>query len=158
MSRAVVSRGLSVYIHWPYCLKACSYCDFNKYVSPSVDQQRIKDAFVKTIRHQLARVPHHTVTSIYFGGGTPSLAPTSTVASIIEAIASSKRIDTNCEVGFKLIGLIVLLLLLFVKSESTYALIISYQVTLECNPTSSSEVKFQELRYAGVNRISVRIL
>ena len=102
MSQAVVSRGLSVYIHWPYCLKACSYCDFNKYISPTVDQQRMKAAFVRTIKHQLAQVPHETVASIYFGGGTPSLAPTSTVAAILEAIASSKRIKSDCEVGFVL--------------------------------------------------------
>ena len=68
-----------VYIHWPYCEKKCTYCDFNKYVSPNVDHKRMQHCLVNELRHQLEESFIKNVNSVFFGGGTPSLALPSTI-------------------------------------------------------------------------------
>ena len=68
-----------VYVHWPYCEKKCTYCDFNKYVSPNVDHERMKNCIVDEIGHQLQDSSVKNISSVFFGGGTPSLALPSTI-------------------------------------------------------------------------------
>jgi len=75
---------LALYIHWPFCKKKCPYCDFNSHVRDAVDQTRYRNALLTELRTMHALAPHHTLTSIFFGGGTPSLMPPETAHALIE--------------------------------------------------------------------------
>ena len=74
---------LGVYIHWPFCLSKCPYCDFNSHVRDKVDHTRWRAALLTEIEHAAASGPHRPVTSIFFGGGTPSLMPPETAAAVL---------------------------------------------------------------------------
>ena len=78
---------LALYVHWPFCVSKCPYCDFNSHVRESVDQVVWRDALLADLRHEAALLPDRTVGSIFFGGGTPSLMPPATVAAVIAARA-----------------------------------------------------------------------
>ena len=131
--------GYGVYVHWPYCTKICSYCNFNKYRLPvtaswtnKVDDEddyyrSLQQCFEKQLVHFLHKARFPRVTSVYFGGGTPSLAPPSTISTIVNAI---KR-----EIG----------------------LVNGAEVTLEVNPTISSMEKLNEFKEAGINRVSIGV-
>src|SRR6478609_8635348 len=117
-----------VYIHWPFCLSKCPYCDFNSHVRhAAVDEARFARAFVGEIAATAARVPGRTVSTIFFGGGTPSLMQPATVATILDAIARHWPIAPDAE------------------------------VTLEANPTSVEASRFRGFRAAGVNRVSLGV-
>jgi len=117
-----------VYIHWPFCLSKCPYCDFNSHVShAAVDEARFARAFAAEIAATAARVPRRTVSTIFFGGGTPSLMQPLTVGTILNAIARHWSIAGEVE------------------------------VTLEANPTSVEATRFQGFRAAGVNRVSLGV-
>ena len=125
-------RGLAIYVHWPFCLAKCPYCDFNSHVREDLgqlDQQTWADAFVQDLHHDLARLKKDAgpATSLFFGGGTPSLMEGQTVARVIDAI--------NNDIGF-----------------STDA-----EITLEANPTSVEAARFQDYVAAGVNRFSLGV-
>lgn len=94
---SVVRGGVSVYVHWPYCSKLCSYCNFTKYRQPPrVDQQRMRECLVTEANTLLEESVCAGVESVYFGGGTPSLAPPTTIARVLEAIGD--RLSRDAEV------------------------------------------------------------
>jgi putative oxygen-independent coproporphyrinogen III oxidase len=122
------SPGFGVYVHWPFCLSKCPYCDFNSHVRHgAIDETRFVRAFAAEIAHAAARVPGRTVSSIFFGGGTPSLMAPDTAGAILDTIARHWTIARDVE------------------------------VTLEANPTSVEATKFRALRTAGVNRVSLGV-
>jgi putative oxygen-independent coproporphyrinogen III oxidase len=121
-------QPFGVYIHWPFCLSKCPYCDFNSHVRrEQIDEQRWVRAFAAEIAATAARVPGRTVSTIFFGGGTPSLMRPATVAGVIEAVARHWRIAPDAE------------------------------ITLEANPTSVEAERFRGYRAAGVNRVSLGV-
>jgi len=117
-----------VYIHWPFCLSKCPYCDFNSHVRrAAIDEPRFVRAFAAEIAATAARAPGRNVASIFFGGGTPSLMQPATVGAILDAVARHWRIAADAE------------------------------VTLEANPTSVEAARFRGYRSAGVNRVSLGV-
>ena len=118
---------LAIYIHWPFCKKKCPYCDFNSHVREAVNQNAWRDALLTELRHWHARTADHCVTSIFFGGGTPSLMPPATAEALIHEV---------------------------VKLWSAAA---DIEITLEANPTSVEAAAFAALRAAGVNRVSLGV-
>uniref|UniRef100_A0A8C3PNM6 Radical S-adenosyl methionine domain-containing protein n=1 Tax=Calidris pygmaea TaxID=425635 RepID=A0A8C3PNM6_9CHAR len=112
---------------WPYCRKRCSYCNFNKYVVPVVDEAAVGSCLVREARTLLRLSRVQSVTSVFFGGGTPSLASPGTVAAVLEAIAGAAHLPADAE------------------------------VTLEANPSSASPQRLQGFRAAGVNRLSIGV-
>lgn len=124
---ADTKKPLAVYVHWPFCLSKCPYCDFNSHVRESVDHSAWKAALLAEIAHYAALMPDRHVTSIFFGGGTPSLMAPDTTAAVIEAIQRHWHISNDCE------------------------------ITLEANPTSSEIDKFRAFHEAGVNRVSLGV-
>jgi putative oxygen-independent coproporphyrinogen III oxidase len=120
--------AFGVYIHWPFCLSKCPYCDFNSHVRHAkIDEQRYIRAFAAEIAATASRVPQRTVSTIFFGGGTPSLMQPSTVGAILDTIAKHWPVAKDAE------------------------------VTLEANPTSVEATRFQGYRAAGVNRVSLGV-
>jgi putative oxygen-independent coproporphyrinogen III oxidase len=117
----------AVYIHWPYCLKKCPYCDFNSHVSDSVDHEKWRKAYGHEIEHYANILGDRLVTSVFFGGGTPSLMEPETVRYVLEKMHSCWFIANDCE------------------------------ITLEANPTSIESDKFKEFYDAGINRVSVGV-
>jgi putative oxygen-independent coproporphyrinogen III oxidase len=121
-------RPFGVYVHWPFCLSKCPYCDFNSHVRHApVDEPRFVRAFAAEIAATAERIPGRTVSTIFFGGGTPSLMQPSTIAAILDAIARYWSIADDVE------------------------------VTLEANPTSVEATRFHGYRVAGVNRVSLGV-
>jgi len=120
--------GFGVYVHWPFCLAKCPYCDFNSHVRGTpIDEDRYLAAFRAEIAQRAALAPGRTVASVYLGGGTPSLMRPQTVQGIIDAIAGRWRVDPKAE------------------------------ITLEANPTSVEASRFLGYRSAGVNRVSIGV-
>jgi oxygen-independent coproporphyrinogen-3 oxidase len=119
--------GFGVYIHWPFCLAKCPYCDFNSHVRERVDDRRWRNALLAEIDHYAAQAPGRTVTSIFFGGGTPSLMAPETAAALIERV------------------------------KTRWATASDLEVTLEANPGAAEAARFLALRAAGVNRLSIGV-
>ncbi len=89
--------AFGVYVHWPFCLSKCPYCDFNSHVRRGgIDEPRFVRAFAAEIASTAARVPGRTVSSIFFGGGTPSLMQPSTVGAVLDAIAAALDGEVRC--------------------------------------------------------------
>jgi oxygen-independent coproporphyrinogen-3 oxidase len=123
-----IEQAFGVYIHWPFCLSKCPYCDFNSHVRRApIDEARFVRAFTAEIAATAARVPRRTVSTIFFGGGTPSLMQPATVAAILDAIARHWRVAPDVE------------------------------ITIEANPTSVEAGRFRGYRAAGVNRVSLGV-
>ncbi len=116
---------LALYIHWPFCVSKCPYCDFNSHVRDSVDQDAWKAALLKDLAYEASLTPGRTIGSIFFGGGTPSLMPPATVAALIEATGKYWLLADDVE------------------------------ITLEANPSSVEAARFADLARAGVNRSSL---
>jgi putative oxygen-independent coproporphyrinogen III oxidase len=120
--------AFGVYLHWPFCLSKCPYCDFNSHVRHApIDEDRFARAFAREIESTAARTPGREVSSIFLGGGTPSLMRPQTVGAILDAIAKHWRVAEGAE------------------------------VTLEANPTSVEATRFSGYRAAGVNRVSLGV-
>jgi putative oxygen-independent coproporphyrinogen III oxidase len=120
--------AFGVYVHWPFCLSKCPYCDFNSHVRhAAVDEARFARAFAREIETTAARAPGRTVSSIFLGGGTPSLMQPKTVGAILDAIGKHWPVASDVE------------------------------VTLEANPTSVEATRFRGYRTAGVNRASLGV-
>lgn len=117
--------GFGVYIHWPFCLHKCPYCDFNSHVAARIDEDRWRQALVSEIGRTAALVPGRRVDTVFFGGGTPSLMSASTVSAIIMAISDNWPLAADAE------------------------------ITLEANPTSVEASRFRDYRAAGINRVSM---
>jgi oxygen-independent coproporphyrinogen-3 oxidase len=121
-------EAFGVYVHWPFCLSKCPYCDFNSHVRlGGIDEARFVRAYAAEIAETATRVPGRTVSSIFFGGGTPSLMQPATVSAILDAIGKNWSIAPDVE------------------------------VTLEANPTSVEATRFAGYRAAGVNRVSLGV-
>src|SRR6476659_5751255 len=86
---------LALYIHWPFCISKCPYCDFNSHVRASIDQDRWRDALLADLAHEAAVTKGHRLGSIFFGGGTPSLMPPATVEALIDAAARHWRFASD---------------------------------------------------------------
>ncbi|WP_315740396.1 MULTISPECIES: radical SAM family heme chaperone HemW [unclassified Bradyrhizobium] len=122
------SEAFGVYVHWPFCLSKCPYCDFNSHVRhAAIDQDRFARAFAQEIATTAARIGPRTVTSIFLGGGTPSLMQPQTVGAILDAIGKHWHVAGDVE------------------------------VSLEANPTSVEATRFAGYRAAGVNRVSLGV-
>ena len=118
---------LALYIHWPFCLAKCPYCDFNSHVRASVDHAQWQNALIADMAHEAALLPGSRLTSIFFGGGTPSLMPPALVERLLDAAARFWTIDPDIE------------------------------ITLEANPSSVEADRFAALALAGINRVSLGI-
>lgn len=118
---------LAVYIHWPFCKAKCPYCDFNSHVREKVEQERWKNALLRELEYMHSHTPDFTVSSIFFGGGTPSLMPAATVEALISRVGELWKTNDDIE------------------------------ITLEANPTSVEADKFIAFREAGVNRVSLGV-
>ena len=122
------SPGFGVYIHWPFCAAKCPYCDFNSHVRhQGVDQERYLSAFRAELASVRARTGPREVTSIFLGGGTPSLMKPETVAGVLDAVAANWGVKDGIE------------------------------ITLEANPSSVEADRFRGYRAAGVNRVSLGV-
>ena len=128
MLNMCLTTPFAVYVHWPFCLSKCPYCDFNSHVRHGgIDEARFLRAYATEIAASAARVPDRTVSSIFFGGGTPSLMQPSSVGAIVDCIGKHWTIAPDVE------------------------------VTLEANPTSVEATRFRGFRAAGVNRVSLGV-
>lgn len=116
---------LALYVHWPFCVSKCPYCDFNSHVREQVDQQAWRDALLRDLAHEARELPGRRLTSIFFGGGTPSLMPPETVAALIDAATGHWSAADDIE------------------------------ITLEANPSSVEASRFADLARAGINRVSL---
>ena len=93
------NRAFGVYVHWPFCLSKCPYCDFNSHVRHApIDEERFARAFAREIETTAARAPGREVSSIFLGGGTPSLMRPQTVGAILDAIGKHWRVARDVEV------------------------------------------------------------
>jgi putative oxygen-independent coproporphyrinogen III oxidase len=119
--------GFGLYVHWPFCRSKCPYCDFNSHVRAAVDHGRWRGALLRELEHYGAATKGRRLTSIFFGGGTPSLMEPETVGAVIEQARRIWRADSEIE------------------------------ITLEANPTSVEAEKFAAFRDAGVNRVSLGV-
>ena len=124
---AADERGFGLYVHWPFCASKCPYCDFNSHVRERTDQARWRDALLRELDHFADLTPGRTLTSVFFGGGTPSLMDPATVEAILR------------------------------RADERWGLPAGTEVTLEANPTSVEADKFRAFRAAGVNRVSMGI-
>lgn len=122
------AAGFGLYVHWPFCLSKCPYCDFNSHVRASIDEGAFGAALVRELDEVAARMDAAPpLNSIFFGGGTPSLMPGSCVQSVIEA------------------------------AERRFGFSQDIEITLEANPTSAEASRFRAYRAAGVNRVSLGV-
>jgi oxygen-independent coproporphyrinogen-3 oxidase len=121
----MTAEPLALYIHWPFCVSKCPYCDFNSHVRASIDQGEWREALLADLAHEARLLPGRTLTSIFFGGGTPSLMEPSTVAALIQAAHTHWPAADDIE------------------------------ITLEANPNSVEAARFADLAAAGVNRVSL---
>ena len=119
--------NFAIYLHWPFCLAKCPYCDFNSHVRDDVDQEAWRQAFLMEIDRAASQLGPRKVTSIFLGGGTPSLMPPATVGALLDRIATHWTIDTDIEIN------------------------------LEANPTSVEAESFKGYATAGVNRLSLGV-
>src|SRR5262245_10596756 len=125
---AAEQKAFGVYVHWPFCLSKCPYCDFNSHVRHApVDEARFVGAFAREIETTAQRVGGREVSSIFLGGGTPSLMAPHTVGAILDAIGRHWRVAPEAE------------------------------VTMEANPTSVEATRFAGYCAAGVNRVSLGV-
>ncbi|WP_343519705.1 radical SAM family heme chaperone HemW [Sphingomonas sp.] len=124
-SRPSDAQPLALYVHWPFCVSKCPYCDFNSHVRDVVDQDAWRKALLADLAHEAALLPGRRLGSIFFGGGTPSLMPPATVAAVIEA------------------------------ATTAWAPAGDLEITLEANPSSVEAARFADLAAAGVNRVSL---
>ncbi|OSZ72731.1 coproporphyrinogen III oxidase [Sphingomonas sp. IBVSS1] len=127
VARMAALPPVALYVHWPFCVTKCPYCDFNSHVRESVDQAAWRDALLADLAFEAARLPGRQLASIFFGGGTPSLMPPETVAAII---AAAQRHWTPTD---------------------------DLEITLEANPSSVESGRFAGFAAAGVNRLSLGV-
>jgi putative oxygen-independent coproporphyrinogen III oxidase len=123
-----MTEPFGIYVHWPFCLAKCPYCDFNSHVRHGgIDQGNFVAAYLSELAHFASLAPGRVVSSIFFGGGTPSLMAPATVGAILDGIAGLWAVDADAE------------------------------ITLEANPTSVEAGRFAGYRAAGVNRVSLGV-
>jgi oxygen-independent coproporphyrinogen-3 oxidase len=121
------AAGFGIYVHWPFCLSKCPYCDFNSHVREHIDHSRWQKALLAELDHYAERTPKRIVSSVFFGGGTPSLMAPETVAAVIERVKQHWPNRSDLE------------------------------ITLEANPTSAESARFAAYAAAGVTRLSLGV-
>ncbi|WP_037467660.1 radical SAM family heme chaperone HemW [Sphingobium herbicidovorans] len=126
-SPALAQEPMALYVHWPFCVSKCPYCDFNSHVRADIDMDAWRSALLDDLAHEAALNPGRPLSSIFFGGGTPSLMPPAIVASLIDAASGYWQPTRDME------------------------------ITLEANPSSVEAARFADLAKAGVNRVSLGI-
>ncbi len=119
------SEPLALYVHWPFCVSKCPYCDFNSHVRERVDQEQWREDLLADLAHEARMEPARRLGSVFFGGGTPSLMAPQTVAAILDA------------------------------AERHWGFSPGIEITLEANPSSVEAARFADLSAAGVNRVSL---
>jgi putative oxygen-independent coproporphyrinogen III oxidase len=117
--------SLALYIHWPFCVSKCPYCDFNSHVRQTVDQDIWLSALLCDLDYEASLTKGRKLSSIFFGGGTPSLMPPATVAALIN------------------------------RAQNQWGFTEDVEITLEANPSSVEAARFSDLAHAGVNRVSL---
>ncbi len=122
-----MTRPFGLYIHWPFCVSKCPYCDFNSHVSNAVDHDQWRTAFVQELDRVFVESKGHRISSIFFGGGTPSLMQAKTVEAILD------------------------------RAQALWGFTDGVEITLEANPTTVESHTFRDFRQAGVNRLSIGI-
>ncbi len=122
-----MAQQFGIYVHWPFCASKCPYCDFNSHVADTIDHDAWRKAYAKELSYFAGLTSGRTVTSVFFGGGTPSLMEPATAEKVISDIQKLWRISNDCE------------------------------ITLEANPTSVEIEKFRAFQAAGVNRVSMGV-
>ena len=123
----LASPPLSLYVHIPWCIKKCPYCDFNSHTSNSIDEKKYLNALMADLDSELAATKNRPIKSIFFGGGTPSIFSPDTIHRIIEGAKNRLVFDKNIE------------------------------ITMEANPGTFEQKNFSEFRSAGINRLSIGI-
>ncbi|MEL6964201.1 MAG: radical SAM family heme chaperone HemW [Pseudomonadota bacterium] len=121
------SLGFGLYIHWPFCRSKCPYCDFNSHVEGNVDHERWRHALLAELAHLSQTIGRRPLTSIFFGGGTPSLMAPLTAAALIE------------------------------QATTDFGATPDIEITLEANPTSVECGRLRDFKEAGVNRLSLGV-
>ncbi|MEQ1756447.1 MAG: radical SAM family heme chaperone HemW [Micropepsaceae bacterium] len=128
MTEGAQPPGFALYVHWPFCLSKCPYCDFNSHVRAKIDAAAFGAALVHELSTVASRLDRkQPLNSIFFGGGTPSLMPGAIVADVIG------------------------------RAEKLFGFAPTVEITLEANPTSADASRFREYRAAGVNRVSLGV-
>lgn len=117
----------ALYIHWPFCLKKCPYCDFNSHVRNGVDVELWRKSLLSDLRHEAEVAGGERLDSVFFGGGTPSLMPPALVAALLQ------------------------------EAEQLFGFSKEIEITLEANPSSVEASRFAGLAIAGVNRVSLGV-
>lgn len=120
-------ENLAVYIHWPFCRSKCPYCDFYKELARNVDEEKIIAGYLDALRRYHELAPDRLITSVFFGGGTPSLISPQNIARLLDFIASVWNMSENPE------------------------------ISLEANPNTDSDSLFTDLKNAGINRLSLGV-
>ena len=123
----MTAEPLALYVHWPFCVSKCPYCDFNSHVRSGIDQHEWRDALLADLAYEARLLPGRTLTSIFFGGGTPSLMEPATVSALISAARQHWPAADDLE------------------------------ITLEANPNSVEAARFADLAAVGVNRLSLGV-
>ncbi|MDN5863217.1 MAG: radical SAM family heme chaperone HemW, partial [Salinisphaera sp.] len=119
---------LSLYVHLPWCVRKCPYCDFNSHrAGPSLPEDAYVDALIRDLDYDLPRVDNRPLLSIFFGGGTPSLFSAAAIDRVLAAVRARLPLARGCE------------------------------ITLEANPGASEQTRFAGYRAAGVNRLSIGV-
>jgi len=116
---------LALYVHWPFCVSKCPYCDFNSHVRAEIDETAWRDALLADLAHEATLTAGRKLGSIFFGGGTPSLMAPATVAAVLDA------------------------------AERHWGFVPDIEITLEANPSSVEASKFDALAGVGINRVSL---
>ncbi|XP_034075389.1 radical S-adenosyl methionine domain-containing protein 1, mitochondrial isoform X1 [Gymnodraco acuticeps] len=124
---ARLTNEASLYVHWPYCLRRCSYCNFNKYIPRENNDHMMTECLQRETETLLQLSQVSCITSVFFGGGTPSLAHPSTIAAVLETVSRQANLSDTAE------------------------------VTLEVNPTPVGRSKLEDFFHAGVNRFSIGV-
>lgn len=120
-------NALAIYIHWPFCQSKCPYCDFNSYARRTISEEQYLEAALRELSHYADETRARPVSSIFFGGGTPSLMAPHSVGALLDRIAALWPVEGLCE------------------------------ITLEANPSSVESARFEGYRSSGVNRVSVGV-
>lgn len=123
----MANNNISIYVHWPFCLSLCPYCDFNSHLLQNIDYDLWAKSYKAEIDFFKEKITGKYIKSVFFGGGTPSLMPPQLVQAILSHLSNFGTIDSNTE------------------------------ITLEANPTSYEAEKFQNFKHAGVNRVSIGV-
>ncbi len=127
LKKGCMNNQIAIYIHWPFCLSLCPYCDFNSHVATEINHATWANSYLKELEYFLPQIKGKKITSVFFGGGTPSLMNASTISTILNFLTKNCLLEATTE------------------------------ITLEANPTSVESKKFEDFKSAGINRLSIGV-